>query len=331
MISNSTILLTGCAGFIGCQTARQLLQAGNKVVGIDNLNPQGNVRLKRYRLEQLLQNSNFTFEKVDIENTSSISELFLNHGFDAMINLAAQVGIRNSVEHPVEYMSSNTIGLLNLLEAARRNGVNKLVQASTSSIYSGQSIPFSECNPTSHPISPYAVSKHAAESMAQVYHHLHDIDVSILRYFTVYGPAGRPDMAIPRFIQWIDQGIPITLFGDGSQSRDFTFVDDIALGTIEAVKPLGCEVINLGRGQEPIKLDDIIRLIEGLLGKKARVIYQPKLSSDMKSTWANIDKAKELLGWKPSIAVEQGLESCVRWYKDNLPWSATICPQTAYA
>jgi len=195
-----------------------------------------------------------------------------------------------------------------------------MVLASTSSLYAGQQMPFKETLPVNTPISPYAASKKAAEVMAYTYHYLYNMDITVVRYFTVYGPAGRPDMSIFRFIKWIDEGTPIRLFGDGSQARDFTYVDDIARGTVLAMKPLGYEIINLGGGKNPISLKTIIHKIEDLLGKKAKIEYKPFHKADMKETWADIEKAGQLLGWKPEINIDEGLKRTVDWYLQNKNW-----------
>jgi nucleoside-diphosphate-sugar epimerase len=202
----------------------------------------------------------------------------------------------------------------------RKYEVKKMVLASTSSLYAGQQMPFREDLPVNTPISPYAASKKAAEVMSYTYHYLFGIDVSVVRYFTVYGPAGRPDMSIFRFIKWIDEGTPIELFGDGTQARDFTYVDDIARGTIKAMKPLGYEIINLGGGKNPISLNYVISQIEKLLGKKAKITHKPFHKTDIKETWADISKAKELLDWQPTVSLETGLERTVEWYLQNKNW-----------
>ena len=253
------VLVTGAAGFIGCRTAELLLQQGRKVVGIDNMNDYYDPRLKRHRVEQLETLSGFVFYPVDIENLSALDTLFVEHDIGGVINLAARAGVRYSIQNPHVYMSTNAAGTLNLLEVMRAHDVRKFVLASTSSLYAGQPMPFTEELPVNSPISPYAASKKAAEMMAYTYHHLFDIDVTILRYFTVYGPAGRPDMSVFRFIRWIDEGAELMLYGDGSQRRDFTYVDDIADGTIRALKPLGFEVINLGTGIAPQQFVDAVR------------------------------------------------------------------------
>ncbi|MEM9367318.1 MAG: NAD-dependent epimerase/dehydratase family protein, partial [Planctomycetota bacterium] len=265
-------LVTGVAGFIANEVAHQLLRAGHEVVGVDNVNDYYDVRLKEHRLSRLdAVGGPFAFERLDIEDRDGVGELFGRHRFDAVLNLAARAGVRYSMENPHVYMTTNAMGSLNLMDAMHRNGVRKYVLASTSSLYAGQPMPFLESLPVNTPISPYAASKKAAEAMAYSYHHLYDLDVSICRYFTVYGPAGRPDMCVFRFIRWIDEGIPIELFGDGEQSRDFTYVSDIAAGTIAAIKEVGYEIINLGGGGTPVSLNELISGLEERLGKKATI------------------------------------------------------------
>ncbi|HCR37272.1 MAG TPA: nucleotide sugar epimerase, partial [Opitutae bacterium] len=267
---------------------------------------------------------NFQFSRIDIEDRVSLEAVFKQETFDAVFNIAARAGVRYSMENPYVYMSTNAAGTLNLLECMRECGVGKIILASTSSLYAGQPMPFEESLPVNTPISPYAASKKAAEVMAYTYHYLYGIDVSVVRYFTVYGPAGRPDMSVFRFIAWIDQGIPLTVFGDGSQSRDFTYIDDIASGTILAEKSLGYEVINLGGGNNPFSLKALIETIEHCLGKKAVIDEKPFHKADMQVTWANIDKAKQLLGWEPTIGFQTGVERSVQWYIDNRDWLRSI-------
>ncbi|WP_456392528.1 SDR family NAD(P)-dependent oxidoreductase [Persephonella sp.] len=320
MQSKQTILVTGAAGFIGWKTARFLLEGGFRVVGIDNMNRYYDVRLKEWRKKDLERYEEFKFFHVDIENLGALRVLFESFRFDAVINLAARAGVRYSMENPHVYMQTNAQGTLNLLELMKEHGTKKMVLASTSSLYAGQPMPFKEDLPVNTPISPYAASKKAAEVMAYTYHHLYGLDISVVRYFTVYGPAGRPDMSIFRFIKWIDEGSPIRLFGDGSQARDFTYVDDIARGTILAMKPVGYEIINLGGGKNPVSLKEIISKIENLLGKKAKIEYKPFHKADMKETWADIEKAEKLLGWKPQIDIDEGLKRTVEWYLENRDW-----------
>ena len=318
------ILLTGCAGFVGWKTAELLLDQGYQVTGIDNLNDRYDCRLKTWRLDQLQPRKGYTFQKCDIEDCAAMEQLFGANAFDAVINLAAQSGVRASVENPLVYFGTNAVGNLNVLECMRRHAVEKYVLASTSSLYAGQDMPFQESLPVNKPISPYAASKKAAEAMAFTYHHLYGIDVSILRYFTAYGPAGRPDMAPLRFVHRIDRGKPITLYGDGSQSRDFTYIDDIANGTLSALRKVGFEIINLGGGRDPISINRLIRRLENLLGKKAMLDQKPFLKVDMLHTWADISKARSLLGWKPKTTFEEGTRNLVDWYLAEREWARQL-------
>ncbi|MGD0230781.1 MAG: SDR family NAD(P)-dependent oxidoreductase [Syntrophorhabdales bacterium] len=322
-MADETILLTGAAGFIGWETGRRLLDQGKRVVGIDNLNDYYDVRLKEYRLKNLKGHDGFSFYQADIEDLEALEGVFRENRIDAVVNLAARAGVRYSIENPFIYMRTNAYGTLNLLELMRRHGVKKIVLASTSSLYAGQKMPFSEELPVNTPISPYAASKKAAEVMMYSYHYLFGIDASVVRYFTVYGPAGRPDMSIFRFIKWIDEGDELIVYGDGSQSRDFTFVSDIADGTIKALKAVGFEVINLGNSH-PHELAEVITLIEQYLGKKARVKREPFQKTDMMATWADVGKAKRLLGWEPEIPLADGLKRTVEWYLENREWARDI-------
>ena len=317
-------LVTGSAGFIASQVSKELLDLGDHVVGVDNLNDYYDVRLKNWRLKQLKAHpngQNFTFVGLDIENPESLKELCRSEGhFDAVLNLAARAGVRYSMENPHVYLSTNAEGSLNLLECMREHECTKFVLASTSSLYAGQKMPFTEDLAVNEPLSPYAASKKAGELMAYSYYKLYGFDVSVVRYFTVFGPAGRPDMSIFRFIKWIDEEVPIELFGDGSQSRDFTYIDDIAKGTIAAIKEVGYEIINLGGGQNPVSLNTVISKLEELIGKKAKIEHKAFHIADIKETWADIKKAKQLLGWEPKTTLDQGLENSVKWYMDNRYW-----------
>ena len=318
-----TIVVTGAAGFIGSQVSQQLLDQGCKVIGIDNLNDYYDVRIKEWRLALLHNNPNFVFYRADIENLDAIGIIFKLHHPEAVINLAARAGVRYSMENPHVYMSTNAQGTLNLLELCRELGIKKFVLASTSSLYAGQEMPFKENLAVNTPISPYAASKKAAEAMAYTYHYLYGIDVTVTRYFTVYGPAGRPDMSIFRFIKWIMEGTPLEIFGDGSQSRDFTYVDDIARGTVAALKPVGYEVINLGNNH-PDKLSKAIELVEEYTGKKAEKVYKDFHKADIFATWADISKAKHLLNWEPKVGLEEGLKRSVEWARENWEWLKEI-------
>jgi len=309
-----TYLVTGAAGFIGSGVASRLLDRGDAVVGIDNLNDFYSRALKEQRLQDLLVRPSFQFHKVDIESFVDVAALFEKYRFQAVYNLAARAGVRYSLENPWVYMRTNADGTLNLLEAMRRNSVVKMVLASTSSLYAGLPMPFREDSPVNTPISPYAASKKAAEMMAYTYHRQYGLDISVLRYFTVFGPAGRPDMAPYGFIEKVRQGIPLTMYGDGSQTRDFTFVDDICRGTLLAEKPLGYEIVNLGGGNTPISLSEFLSWIETLVGRRAIIERQPANGADMRDTMADIAKARSLLGWSPEVSTWDGLSRTVDWH-----------------
>ena len=325
-----TILLTGCAGFIGSKVAELLLAAGHPVIGLDNLNDAYDIRLKDWRLNQIAGHPKFQFHKLDISARAALRALFESRpwGRDrtpaAVINLAARAGVRQSIENPWAYYETNVVGTLNLLELCREFGVHKLVLASTSSLYGhGNPMPFREDASTDGPLSPYAASKKAAEALCYTYHYLYGVDITILRYFTVYGPAGRPDMSLFRFVQWISEGRPVVVYGDGRQSRDFTFIDDIARGTIAALKLMRYEVINLG-SDTPTVLMDAIGLIEELVEKKADIAYAPRHPADVQATWADIGKAERLLGWRPQSTFRAGAEAMVRWYRANREWAMRV-------
>jgi nucleoside-diphosphate-sugar epimerase len=315
------VLVTGAAGFIGWKTTELLLSEGHTVVGVDNFNDAYDVRLKEWRLVQLLPHHNFQFHRLDICDLECLKPLF-EDGFDGVINLAARAGVRYSVENPWVYLDTNVTGTLNLLELCRQHGVRKFVLASTSSLYGKNNpVPFREDANTDGPLSPYAASKKAAEALCYTYHHLYGLDVTVLRYFTVYGPAGRPDMALFKFVEWISAGEPVVIYGDGQQSRDFTYVDDIARGTVAALRPLGYEVINLG-SDRPVVLLDALRRIEELMGRRAEIRWEEPHAADMRATWADIRKARSLLSWQPQTVLEDGLNALVEWYASK--WS-TAC------
>lgn len=316
-------LVTGAAGFIGARTAEFLIRDGHTVVGIDNINDAYDPRMKEYRLQKMQAMPGFTFHKLDISD-KSIIEQFKNEKFDGVINLAARAGVRYSVENPWVFVESNVIGTLNLLEICRVTGTKKFIIASTSSIYGGDPpYPTPESASSSEPLQPYAASKKGAEAMCHAYHHLYGIDVSVVRYFTVYGPAGRPDLALFRFVQWISEGRPVRVNGDGEQSRGFTYVDDIARGTILALKPVGYEVINLG-GHEVITINNLIKLIEDVVGRKADIQYGPPNPADMFTNWADVSKAGELLGWEPQFDMRAGVTRLVEWYNAEREWARDI-------
>jgi nucleoside-diphosphate-sugar epimerase len=319
----SNYLVTGAAGFIGARTSQMLIEQGHTVVGIDNINDAYDPRMKDYRLKKLQALKGFTFHKHDISQKSAI-DLFKNEKLDGVINLAARAGVRYSVENPWVFLESNVTGTLNMLEVCRQFGCKKFILASTSSIY-GENPPYPtpETASSSEPMQPYAASKKGAEALAHSYHHLYDIDVTIVRYFTVYGPAGRPDLAIFRFVKWIIEGEPIRINGDGNQSRGFTYVDDIARGTIAALKPLGYEVINLG-GHEVISINGLVELVEDLTGKKANVQYGPPNLADMFMNQANVTKARQMLGWDPQVNLREGIGNLIKWYYAERDWAKDV-------
>ncbi len=322
-------LLTGCAGFIASKVAGMLLDDGHTVVGVDNLNDAYDPRLKLWRLEQLRTHPGFRFHPLDITDRAAMEKLFADDAdrpedegpaarpYSAVINLAARAGVRPSVENPWVYVDTNTTGTLNLLDLCRRFEVKKFLLASTSSLYGSHNpVPYREDTDTNRPLSPYAASKKGAETLAHTYHHLHGIDVTIPRYFTVYGPAGRPDMCVFRFIRRIAEGEPIIVYGDGRQSRDFTYVDDIARGTIAGLEPLGYEIVNLG-GDHVVELNYIIEQIAEILGKPAKIDYGPFHAADVMTTSADISKARRLLGFEPQVPIEEGLRRSIAWYRAN--------------
>lgn len=318
------ILVTGTAGMIGSRTSALLLDAGREVVGVDDLNPSNDPRFKRNRLAELAGRPGFTFVQTDVADRKALAAALPAGPFDAVINLAARAGVRTSVEDPWVYVDTNVTGTLNLLALCRERGIAKFVLASTSSVYGASRAElFREDDESSRPLSPYAATKKAAEAMAHTYHVLHGLDVSVLRYFTVYGPAGRPDMAMFRFVQRIREGRTITVYGDGSMSRDFTYVDDVARGTIAALRPLGYEAINLG-GDHPYAVSEVIATVERALGRKAAIEHKPAHPADVPRTAASIEKARRLLGWEPRVPLAEGVARTVAWYEANRDWAKDV-------
>ncbi|RJP53183.1 MAG: SDR family NAD(P)-dependent oxidoreductase [Anaerolineaceae bacterium] len=319
-------LVTGAAGFIGARTSEMLIEQGHTVVGIDNMNDAYDPRMKEYRLKRLQAFENFEFVRDDISNREILDRksAIINRKFDGVINLAARAGVRYSVEDPWAFVQSNVMGTLNMLEVCRQYGCKKFILASTSSIY-GENPPYPtpETASSSEPMQPYAASKKGAEALAHSYHHLYDIDVTVLRYFTVYGPAGRPDLAMFRFVQWITEGQPVRINGDGKQSRGFTYVDDIARGTIAALKPVGYEIVNLG-GHEVITINELVEMIEELTGKRATVQYGPPNLADMFTNQADVSKAREMLGWNPQVNLREGLYNLIQWYNEEREWAKEV-------
>jgi nucleoside-diphosphate-sugar epimerase len=334
----SNYLVTGVAGFIASRVAEMLLDAGHRVVGIDNLNDAYDVRMKEHRLAQLTGRDGFEFYRLDIGSKEELegwktgrlpsnisgSQPSTPPPFQAIINLAARAGVRASVENPWAFVDTNITGTLNLLELCRQASIPKFILASTSSIYGDDApLPTPEEASSDRPLQPYAASKKGAEALAHAYHHLFGLDVTVVRFFTVYGPAGRPDMSIFRFIRWIAEGELLLLNGDGSQSRGFTYIDDIARGVILALKPLGYEIINLG-GHETITMNDLIALIERKLGRQARIERRPFHSADMKANLADVSKAGQLLGWEARVGLEEGISRAIDWYNENRAWAQKL-------
>ena len=318
-------LLTGAAGFIGARTAELLLDAGHRVVGVDDLNDAYDPRVKRHRLAKLTARAGFRFVELDIAKRDALAAARLeSEPIAAVLNLAARAGVRASVENPWVYVETNVTGTLNLLEWCRAHGVQKFVLSSTSSVYGGSTeAVFREEQETSRPISPYAATKQAAEALCHTWHALYGLDVTVLRYFTVYGPAGRPDMSVFRFVRCIREGEPITVYGDGSMARDFTFVDDIARGTIAALRPLGYEIVNLG-GEHPAEVRELVATVEHALGRRASVRHEPPHPADVPRTAACIDKARRLLDWAPRVSLAEGVSEAVAWYEAERTWAKDI-------
>ncbi len=320
----SRYLVTGAAGFIGARVTQMLVEQGHQVVGVDNLNNAYDVRLKFHRLEHLQKLPGFEFHQQDVCD-STLAEIFRQKpSLDGVIHLAARAGVRASTENPQEFVRSNISGTLNLLELSRQYGGGKFVFASTSSIYGANPpYPTPEDADSSHPLQPYAATKKAAEVMCHAYHHLYELDVTIFRFFTVYGPAGRPDLALFRFVQWVMEERPVKINGDGSQSRGFTYIDDVARGVLLGLKPLGYEVINLG-GHESIRIIDLLAMIETMIGKKACIDFRPFHPADMMKNLADVSKANRLLGWQPRVNLQQGVQNLVDWYQRERAWAAQI-------
>ena len=318
------VLVTGCAGFIGSRVSALLSATGHEVVGIDNLSDAYDVRMKQFRVDNLLAQNVVEWVNSDITNNESVRALMSNVKPDAVINLAARAGVRQSIDNPWVYYDTNVIGTLNLLEACKEFGVNRFLLASTSSVYGNGSMPFSEDAHIEDLLSPYAASKKSAEDLCKLYWRLFDFDTTIFRFFTVYGPSGRPDMSMFRFVKWIFEEEPVQLNGDGSQRRDFTFVDDVARGVVGSLdRRPGFEVINLG-SDRPVEINAVIKEIEMVVGKTAIIEQHPFPQADMIATWANISRARELLDWEPEISLEKGIMATVDWYKENRDFAKNI-------
>ena len=319
-------LVSGAAGFIASRVIDSLLMEGHSVVGIDNMNDAYDVRMKDYRLRKLIQKPNFIFHRSDIAERALFDSksLLKQHKYAAVIHLAARAGVRQSVENPWVYVDTNIAGTLNLLELCREQNIPKFILASTSSVYGSDApLPTPEDYNSNLPLQVYAATKKSAEVLSHVYHYLYGLDVTVFRYFTVYGPAPRPDMVMFRFTQWISEGRTVRVNGDGEQSRGFTYVEDIARGTILGLKPLGYEIINLG-GHEVIKINDLIRMLESQTGQKAKIEHNPPHPADMTTNWADVSKARKVLDWQPNVKLDEGVTNLVNWYNQERSWARDI-------
>lgn len=310
------ILLTGGAGFIGFHVAKALLDRGDSVVIVDNFNDYYDPKLKHIRIDQIKEHKNLEVCKADISDYEEMEKIFEKHEFDKICHLAAQAGVRHSLKDPFRYEKWNNLGTLNLLELAKKFKIKDFVYASSSSVYGGnKKIPFSEKDDVSSPLSFYAATKKSNELYAHVYHNLYGLNCTGLRFFTVYGPMGRPDLAAFKFAKAISAGKPIDVYNYGKMKRDFTYISDIVSGVLAAIdKPFGYEIFNLGNN-DPVELGRFIELIEEFLGKKAEKNMMPLQPGDVPETYADIDKAKDMLGYEPKVGVEEGLKKFVEWYK----------------
>lgn len=312
------IFVTGAAGFIGSHLCERLLLDGHRVVGLDNFDTFYDPNIKRDNIAGYIAKKEFSFVEGDIRDKSCIEHICESNTFDLIIHLAAKVGVRPSIDDPVGYNDVNINGTMVMLEAARKYGIRKFVFASSSSIYgNNKKVPFSETDNVDFPISPYAATKKAGELFCHAYHHLFQIDVCCLRFFTVYGPRQRPDLAIHRFTNLIEANKEIPVYGDGSMMRDFTYVGDIVDGVAAAMQACkGYEIYNLGESQ-PIRLDDLIGAIEKALGKKAKIKRLPEQPGDVKQTYADVTKAAMKFGYRPKTNIEIGLKKFVEWFRNK--------------
>jgi UDP-glucuronate 4-epimerase len=328
------ILVTGAAGFIGSTLSKRLLARGDQVIGLDNLNDYYDVNLKKARLAQIESHDNFEFVQLDLEDRAGVADLFKNKKIDKVVNLAAQAGVRYSIENPLSYIDSNIVGFTNILEGSRHNNIKHLVYASSSSVYGlNTTMPFSVHNNVDHPISLYAASKKANELMAHTYSHLYNIPTTGLRFFTVYGPWGRPDMALFKFTKGIIEGTPIDVYNRGLMRRDFTYIDDIVEGVIRvldktpepnpnwsgdtpdpssSIAPY--KLYNIGNNN-PVELMHYIETLEKALGKTATKNLLPMQPGDVPATYADVADLETDVGFKPQTSVEEGIENFVQWYK----------------
>ena len=314
---SNKILVTGAAGFIGFHLTKSLLDDGFDVIGLDNLNDYYSVDLKNARLKEISKHKNFTFKKIDISNREKLKECFSSFKINKVVNLAAQPGVRYSIENPYAYMDSNLIGFLNIIECCRHNNIEGFIYASSSSVYGGNTkIPFSETDKTDNPVSFYAATKNANELIAKTYSHLYNLNTTGLRFFTVYGPWGRPDMAYYSFTDKIVKNKPISVFNHGKMKRDFTYIDDIIFGLRSAINMnYKCEIFNLGNNKSE-NLMDFIYLLEHHLNIKAKIRFKEMELGDIKETYADISKSIDMLKYSPKSNINDGIESFISWYKN---------------
>ncbi len=312
------ILVTGAAGFIGSNLAEKLAQRGDEVIGLDNFNDYYDPNKKRNNEKRLNAYPNFKMIEADIRDRTRMLALFEAENFEAVAHLAAMAGVRNAVKFPEEYVEVDFNGTQHLMDGARNNSVKNFVMASTSSVYGDtKEIPFVETDPCDRPLQPYAAAKRASEILGYTYHYLFGLNFSAVRFFTVYGPNGRPDMMAYLVAESITKGTQIPLYDGGKMYRDWTFVDDITDGVVAAIdRPLGYQIFNIGRG-EPTLLSDFVTMLEKLAGSKANTIIKPKLAADVTQTYADITKAKEMLGYQPKISVAEGVTAFWDWYKTS--------------
>lgn len=310
------ILITGVGGFIGFHIAKKLLEKGQQIIGIDNVNNSYDITLKEYRLSKLKHFKNFIFYKQDIANLEEIKKIFSQNKIEKIIHLAGKAGVRKSLEEPQEYIISNIVGTVNLLELSKDYKISSFINASSSSVYAENEMPFVENNRINKISSPYGVTKRATELFTYSYHLNYKLNIVNFRFFTVYGSIGRPNMSIFKFIKLIDNNEPIHIFGDGEQTRSFTFVDDIVNGIIKALELTGFETINLGNDKR-YSLNYLIKSIEKGLNKTAKPIYEDINSLDMLDTLPDIQKAENLLNWKPKIDLDEGISKTVSWHIKN--------------
>ncbi len=309
------VFVTGGAGFIGSHLSEALIDQGYEIVCVDNFNNYYDPKIKRKNIRNLQDHENFLLYETDIRDYDALEKIFAEHNFDGIIHLAARAGVRPSIQQPLLYQEVNVRGTLNLLELARIHEIPRFVFASSSSVYgNNKKVPFSETDNVDHPISPYAATKKAGELLVYTYYHLYGIQASCIRFFTVYGPRQRPDMAIHKFTRNIDRGEPIPIFGDGSSRRDYTYISDIVDGLVSALHHCeGYEIYNLG-DSKTVGLLEMIREIEKNLNKKARLDFLPPQPGDVEITYADISKAREKLGYSPKVYFEEGIAKFIEWY-----------------